>query len=163
VFRLGPVNLSVTQMAVVGITVVLTSIFALLFKFTRLGLYLRATADNVEGATIIGIKTNAVYAVGWGAACFLAVIGGVLVASIQGLVSLSIEGVGLLAFPAVVIGGLDSVPGALVGGLMIGVLQQVVGAYIGISERDAIVFGVLLAFLILRPSGLFGQRAVTRV
>jgi branched-chain amino acid transport system permease protein len=137
-------------------------VFALFFRFTTLGLQMRATAEHAEAAVLSGVNSTRVFVVTFAVALMLASIGGILLANI-GLVSLSLGDIGLLAFPAVVVGGLTSIPGAVVGGLLIGVIEQLSAGYISIEAQDVIVYALLLFVLLVRPWGLFGEREVIRV
>lgn len=163
VVELGAIRFTYVQLIVVTIVGILAIATGLLFRFTRLGLLLRATADNLEGAVSIGVRVQGMFALAWGAAALTAVVGGILVANLQPLLSLHLGALGLRAFPAVVIGGLESTGGALIGGLIIGILEQFASAYVGSDARDAVVFGVLLVFLMIRPYGLFGEKTIQRV
>jgi branched-chain amino acid transport system permease protein len=108
------------------------------------------------------VNSTRVFVVTFAVALVLASIGGILLANIQ-LVSLSLGDIGLLAFPAVVVGGLTSIPGAVVGGFLIGVIEQLSAGYISLESEDVIVYVVLLIVLLLRPSGILGEREIVRV
>jgi branched-chain amino acid transport system permease protein len=162
VLHLGGVRVSTLDLIVMGISFSCMIVFALFFRFTSLGLQMRATAEDAEAAVLSGVNSTRVFVVTFAVAFMLAAIGGILLANIQ-LVSLSLGDIGLLAFPAVVVGGLTSVPGAVVGGIIIGILQQLSAGYISVEAQDVIVYCVLLVVLLVRPSGLFGEREIVRV
>jgi branched-chain amino acid transport system permease protein len=162
VLHLGQIRISTLDLIVIGVSFACMVAFALFFRFTTLGLHMRATAENSEAAVLSGVNSQRVFVVTFAVALMLASVGGILLANIQ-LVSLSLGDIGLLAFPAVVVGGLTSIQGAVVGGLLIGVIEQLSAAYISIESQDVIVYVVLLLVLLVRPSGLLGEREVVRV
>jgi branched-chain amino acid transport system permease protein len=162
VIHVGGVRISTLDLIVIGVSVGCMLIFAVFFRFTRLGLQMRATAENSEAAVLSGVNSTRVFVVTFAVALVLASIGGILLANIQ-LVSLSLGDIGLLAFPAVVVGGLTSIPGAVVGGFLIGVIEQLSAGYISLESEDVIVYVVLLIVLLLRPSGILGEREIVRV
>lgn len=162
VLHLGHIRISTLDLIVIGVSAACMVVFALFFRFTTLGLHMRATAENSEAAVLSGVNSARVFVVTFAVALMLASIGGILLANIQ-LVSLSLGDIGLLAFPAVVVGGMTSIPGAVVGGLLIGVIEQLSAAYISIESQDVIVYVVLLLVLLVRPWGLLGEREVVRV
>jgi branched-chain amino acid transport system permease protein len=159
---LGGVRLSTLDVAVTGISVLCMVAFGLFFRYSRLGLHMRATAEHGEAASLSGVNVDRIFVGTFAMAVALAALGGVLLAQLQ-LVSLSLSAIGLLAFPAAVIGGLRSIPGAVVGGVLVGVLQSLGGAYIASDAKDVVVYAVLLLVLLVRPSGLFGEREIIRL
>jgi branched-chain amino acid transport system permease protein len=162
VLHVGGVRISTLDLIVIGVSGVCMLIFGLFFRFTTLGLQMRATAENSEAAVLSGVNSQRVFVVTFAVALMLASIGGILLANIS-LVSLSLGDIGLLAFPAVVVGGLTSIPGAVVGGILIGVIEQLSAAYISVESQDVIVYVVLLIVLLVRPWGILGEREVIRV
>ncbi|QRX81059.1 branched-chain amino acid ABC transporter permease [Glaciimonas sp. PAMC28666] len=132
------------------------------FKFTSMGLLMRATADSHEAALVSGINVNRINALAWAIGCVLAAIGGVFLGQLQ-VATVELENIGLLALPAVVIGGLQSIPGAIVGGLLVGLIEQFGSGYISPKARDILIYAPLLMILMVRPWGLFGQRELGRV
>jgi len=135
------------------------------FRFTRTGLSMRGTSEDHELARSVGIRIQRVFGLSWALAGVVATVAGVLLATSSGLdISLSI--VVLAAFPAVLLGGLDSIPGTLVGGLIIGLAAGLVSASkvpIVRNAAEIMPYVVLLIVLILRPEGLFGQRRIERI
>jgi branched-chain amino acid transport system permease protein len=158
----GGVRISTLDLIVIGVSVFCMVIFGLFFRFTTLGLQMRATAENSEAAVLSGVNSQRVFVVTFAVALMLASIGGILLANIS-LVSLSLGDIGLLAFPAVVVGGLSSIPGAVLGGILIGVIEQLSAAYISVESQDVVVYVVLLVVLLVRPWGILGEREVVRV
>lgn len=163
VIDIGGVKIAAIDLIVIAASLAVMGVFALLFRRSSLGLHMRATADNPEGALAAGIDANRVFLVAFALAVMLAAAGGILLASAQSAVSLTFGDVGLLALPAAVIGGLTSVPGAVVGGLLVGVLEKLSAGYISTESQDIVVYAVLLLVILLRPYGLLGQPAVKRV
>jgi branched-chain amino acid transport system permease protein len=156
------VRISTLDLIVMGITVVCVLAFALFFRRSKLGLQMRATAESVEASVLSGIDANRVFMVAFGIGTATAALGGVLMGNLQ-VVSPQLSALGLLAFPAAVIGGLTSIPGAVVGGLVIGVAQQLATGYISGQAANVVVYGLLMAVLLLRPYGIFGSPTVERV
>jgi branched-chain amino acid transport system permease protein len=137
-------------------------LFAAFFRYTRAGLLMRATADSHEAAILSGVNVNRINSGAWAIGAVLAAIGGVFLGQIQ-LASTELENIGLLALPAVVIGGLQSIPGAIFGGLLVGLIEQLASGYISPKARDVFIYAPLLVMLLVRPWGLFGQRELGRV
>lgn len=145
---------------------VLMVIFVCFFKFTRWGLSMQACADDEMAALSLGVSAKFVYALAWGIAFMAAGVGGTLLGNINGL-NYSVSGLGLLVLPVVVFGGLNSIPGAIVGGITIGILQNLTGGYLdyyfpgGIKEIAPFIFMVI--FLLFKPYGLWGWERIERV
>jgi branched-chain amino acid transport system permease protein len=145
---------------------VLLILFVAFFKYTRWGLAMQATADNEMAALSLGISARFVYAAAWSIAFMAAGVGGTLLGNINGL-NISVGYLGLLVLPAVVLGGLNSVPGAIVGGITIGILQNLSGTYLdryfpgGVREIAPFVF--MTIFLLFKPHGLWGWERIERV
>ena len=146
--------------AVVGLCVLL---FFLFFKYTRLGLHMRAVADDIEAAAAMGIDPDKVYAMTWAAAMVMAGVGGLLFGHVTGAIDRSIEAIGLRAFPAAVVGGLTSLGGSIVGGLVVGVIEQFANGHLGTKWREPVAFSVMFVVLLVRPTGLWGRKDLERV
>jgi branched-chain amino acid transport system permease protein len=171
VFPLEPIHLGpliigqVYLWSFVAATMLLV-IFVGFFKYTRWGLAMQATADDEMAALSLGVSARFVYATAWAIAFMAAGVGGTLLGNINGL-NISVGYLGLLVLPAVVLGGLNSVPGAIMGGIIIGVLQNLAGAYLdkyfpgGVKEIAPFVFMVI--FLLFKPYGLWGWERIERV
>ena len=156
------------------IAMLLVLILWLFFQFTNTGLRMRATAEDHETAQSVGIRINRIFALSWAIAGIIATAAGILVATASGL-DLSLAIVVLSAFPAVLLGGLESIPGAVIGGLLIGLAQGIVAvpnddfvfgpeAALAIRSSTAIVpYVILLIVLLIRPEGLFGQKRIERI
>ncbi|PJF45890.1 MAG: branched-chain amino acid ABC transporter permease, partial [Candidatus Thermofonsia Clade 3 bacterium] len=132
---------------------------------TKTGLAMRATAENHDVAQGVGIRVSRIFALSWAIAGVIATVGGVLLATVTG-VSLNMATVVLIAFPAVLLGGLESFAGAIVGGLIVGLSQALVQASRNIEVRNSaeiVPYILLLIILIVRPEGLFGQKRIERI
>jgi branched-chain amino acid transport system permease protein len=140
----------------------LLGLFTLFFRRSREGIAMRAVADDQQAALSMGISVKRVFAWAWSIAAATAAIGGALVANIVG-VSGELSHFGLRVFPVVILGGLDSIPGAIVGGIVIGLLEAYTGGYIGQGLNTIMPFIILVLILMVRPYGLFGQRIIERV
>ena len=144
------------------IAMLMLGLFTLFFRYFREGIAMRAVADDQQAALSMGISVKKIFAWAWSIAAISAAIGGAMVANIVG-VSGELSSFGLRVFPVVILGGLDSVPGAIVGGIIIGLLETYTGGYIGQGLNQVLPFIVLIIILMVRPYGLFGQEIIERV
>jgi len=164
--RIGPLIIGQVYLWSFVAAIVLLVIFVGFFQYTRWGLAMQATADDEMAALSLGVSARFVYATAWAIAFMAAGVGGTLLGNINGL-NISVGYLGLLVLPAVVLGGLNSVPGAIVGGIIIGVLQNLAGTYLdkyfpgGVKEVAPFVFMVI--FLLFKPHGLWGWERIERV
>ena len=165
--KFGPVPVAPSQLYAVGCSALLLVMLSLFFRFTMTGLALRATALNRQVALSMGISVRWMFALAWAIAAIVSAVGGVLLGSIRGGIDMSLGHMGLKVLPVVILGGLDSLPGAIVGGIVIGVLENITGGYLdpilGGGVKEVVPPVVLVLILMLRPSGLFGTRKVDRV
>jgi branched-chain amino acid transport system permease protein len=145
-----------------GLAAVALAAFGVFFQRSRHGIAMRAVADDQQAALTMGISVRRTFALAWALAGVSAVVGGMLVANLIG-VSGDVANFGLLVFPVVILGGLDSVPGAVVGGCIIGLLEAYTGGYVGQGLDSVIPYIALVAILLVRPYGLFGQVRIERV
>lgn len=144
------------------VAVALVAIVVTVFRYWRGGIALRATASDQGAAYAMGINVPRVFSLAWIASAALAAVAGIVVGAIGGLSS-SMGVFGLSVLVVVIVGGLDSVVGALLAGLLIGVLEAWAGAYLGGEYKLLVTFIVLVAVLMLRPYGLFGTREIERL
>ena len=146
--------------------ILLLVIFVSFFKYTRWGLAMQATADDEMAALSLGVSARFVYAAAWAIAFMAAGVGGTLLGNINGL-NISVGYLGLLVLPAVVLGGLNSIPGAIVGGISIGILQNLCGTYLDRyfpgAVKDVAPFVFMAVFLFFKPHGLWGWERIERV
>jgi branched-chain amino acid transport system permease protein len=164
--RLGPIYVGEVYLYSFLAAIFLLIVFVSFFKWTRWGLAMQATADDEMAALSLGVSARFVYAAAWSIAFMAAGVGGTLLGNINGL-NISVGFLSLLVLPAVVLGGLNSVPGAIAGGIIIGILQNFSGAYLdkyfpgGIKEIAPFVF--MAVFLLFKPYGLWGWERIERV
>jgi len=171
VFPLQPIKLGFLVIGQVYLwsflaAILLLLIFVAFFKYTRWGLAMQATADDEMAALSLGISARFVYAAAWSIAFMAAGVGGTLLGNINGL-NISVGYLGLLVLPAVVLGGLNSGPGAIVGGILIGILQNFSGTYLDRyfpgGVREIVPFVFMTIFLLFKPHGLWGWERIERV
>jgi branched-chain amino acid transport system permease protein len=162
IFMIGEVRVSQLHLVAASVSWVCMAAFFAFFRFTPIGLLMRATADGYEAALVSGINVKVMNRLAWGIGASLAAVGGLFLGQLQ-IVSTELEHIGLLALPAVVIGGMQSIPGAIIGGLLVGLIEQLAATYISPKSTDIVVYGLLLMILMVRPWGLFGQRELGRV
>jgi len=171
IFHIKPIELGFLKLSPVYLwsfmlAIVLLIIFVCFFKYTRWGLSMQATADDETAALSLGVSARFVYAAAWAIAFMSAGVGGALLGNINGI-NISIGYLGLLVLPAVVLGGLNSVPGAIVGGIIIGVLQNLSGAYLDHyfpgGVKEIVPFAFMAVFLLFKPYGLWGWERIERV
>jgi branched-chain amino acid transport system permease protein len=146
----------------IGIAGVVFGLFTLFFQRSKQGIAMRAVADDQQAALLQGISVRKVFAMSWGLAAVSAVIGGALVANIIG-VSGGLVDYGLLVFAVVILGGLDSIPGALLGGAIIGLLISYTAGYVGGGLQQVVPYVLIVLILLIKPYGLFGQVRIERV
>lgn len=164
--RIGDILISSVYLWSFIISIILLVIFTIFFKYSKIGLAMRAVADDQMAALSMGISVKSVYAITWGIAALVAAVGGVLLGNING-VNADMALMGLIVLPVVILGGLDSVPGAVIGGFLIGILQSMSAGYLqpilGGGTKEAIPFIVVILILMLKPYGLFGKGGIERV
>jgi branched-chain amino acid transport system permease protein len=151
-----------------GITAVVVAVFFIFFRFSRLGVAMRATASDPEAAVAQGVDERVVYGASWAIAGGLGSIGGTLLATaVGGGLQPGLTAFALLALPVIILGGLDSPLGAVVGGLIIGVVQQFSTVWVpesfGSGFTTVVPYLVMIVILLIRPQGLFGTEHVRRV
>ncbi len=147
----------------IGIALAFLLIFTIFFRYNKEGIAMRAVADDQQAALSMGISVQRIFALAWSIAAMTAAVAGIIVANVLE-VSPNLSGVGLHVFPVVILGGLDSIPGALIGAVIIGLLEAYAGGYVGDgSLAQVISYVVLLVILMVRPYGLFGQEIIERV
>lgn len=162
---IGGINVSIQDAAVIGVSLVTLALLYVLFNRTKLGLAMRAAALYPETSTLLGVRTGLMLGLGWGLATAVGAVSGILVAPRILLEPNMMQSVIIYAFAAAVLGGIDSPVGAVVGGLALGVLLALIGAYIpSLADlRLALSLLLIVVLLVVRPSGLFGQRHARRV
>jgi len=162
-------QISVPPESLIGLMVSVVAVAALMFvfRYTKIGLAMRATAEDLQVVQSLGIKATTVYAVSWVIASIVGVVGGILLGGVSG-VMIPLAEIGLKAFAVVLLGGANSVGGAIVAGIILGVLENVAAGYLdpllpGGGFAQIFPFVVMIIVLIFRPSGLFGLARIERI
>ncbi len=146
--------------------VICTVIFTIIFRYTRTGLAMRATAANQQAALSMGISVKRIFALSWSFAAITAALGGIIIANISG-VSIHLGNIGLKVLSVIILGGLDSIIGAIIGGFIIGILENFAGVYLdsyfGGGVKEVAPFIILVIIIMIRPYGIFGKPLIERV
>ncbi|GAA4002797.1 branched-chain amino acid ABC transporter permease [Comamonas faecalis] len=161
-YQLGALVLSAEQLMVIASTVLLCTLLYLMFRYTRLGVAMQAASQNQLAAYYMGIPVQRLNGLVWGLAAAVATLAGLLLAPIT-FVHANMGFIGLKAFPAAVVGGFGSLPGAIVGGVTIGVIESLSGFYLPEGFKDTAAYIVVLVMLMLKPNGLFGEKLRKKV
>ena len=162
VWNLGALVLSAEQMVVIAVTAVLCAGLYALFRFSKLGIAMQAASQNQLAAYYMGIPVKRLNGLVWGLAAAVAAVAGLLLAPIT-FVHANMGFIGLKAFPAAVVGGFGSLPGAIAGGLIIGVVESLSGFYLPEGFKDVAAYIVVLIMLMVKPNGLFGEKLRKKV
>ncbi|MEY4735836.1 MAG: hypothetical protein RL302_155 [Pseudomonadota bacterium] len=158
----GALVLNVEHMAVIGATAVLCVVLFALFRYSKLGIAMQAASQNQLAAYYMGIPVKRLNGIAWGLAAAVAAVAGLLLAPIT-FVHANMGFIGLKAFPAAVVGGFGSLPGAIVGGLVIGIVESLSGFYLPDGFKDTAAYIVVLVMLMVKPNGLFGEKLRKKV
>lgn len=159
----GGVVVSGIDIGILAVCAALALLLFAFFRFTRLGLAMQATMENPSAARLMGIPIKRIYALSWALSHMIAALAGLLIAPLTFLHSAMMQHALHFAFAAAVLGGIGSMPGALLGGMIIGVTANLTGAYVSSQWKDVVPFIVMLAILILRPHGLLAKSQVKKV
>ncbi|WP_296509671.1 branched-chain amino acid ABC transporter permease [Rhodoferax sp.] len=159
---IGALVLNVEHLVIIGATGVLCALLFALFRYTKLGIAMQAASQNQLAAYYMGIPVQRLNGLAWGLAAAVAAIAGVLLAPIT-FVHANMGFIGLKAFPAAVVGGFGSLPGAIVGGLVIGLVESFAGFYLPDGFKDTAPYVVVLVMLMVKPNGLFGEKLRKKV
>ncbi|KPK06574.1 MAG: ABC transporter permease [Betaproteobacteria bacterium SG8_39] len=162
VLRVGGAVIAVQELAVIGMTAALCLVLYLFFRYSKLGVAMQASSQNQLAAYYMGIPVRRVNMLIWGLSAAVAAFAGILLAPVT-FVHSNMGFIGLKAFPAAVVGGFGSVPGAIVGGLIIGVVEALAGRYLPEGFKDVAAYVVVLIVLFVRPSGIFGETTMKKV
>jgi len=162
VIDLGGAVVSVEQLAVIGATAVLCALLYAMFRYTKVGIAMQAASQNQLAAYYMGIPVRRLNGLVWGLSAGVAALAGLLLAPIT-FVHVNMGFIGLKAFPAAVVGGFGSLPGAIVGGLTIGLVEALAGFYLPEGFKDIAAYVVVLVMLVVRPHGLFGGNVRKKV
>ena len=150
-----------TAALIVG--VIFLILFGLFFKYSSQGIFMRSVADNQKAALSLGVHVQRVFALSWAIAALVAGMSGIVLGVINGINVHDLSAIGLKVFPVVILGGLDSIGGAIIGGIIIGLLETFTGGYLSPSLRDVVPYIVLVLILLVKPYGLFGLKEIERV
>jgi branched-chain amino acid transport system permease protein len=160
--HLGEILIPGTVLGNFAVAAVLIGAFLAFFRYSRTGIALRATASDAVTAATLGINVNAAQRLTWVLSSLVGTVAGVLIASSAGLSPL-LASAALSVFAAIILGGLDSVLGAIVASLIVGFIEAVAAGYLGGKSRDVVPYVVVLAILVVRPYGIFGTRTIERL
>ena len=163
IYRIGSVVISQLSLGTFGIGLFASLLFYLLVQKTRLGLAMRATSENLPAAQTMGIPTRSILALSWGLAALLGVLAGLFLAPALLLDPFFMLEPFLKGFAAAILGGLNSLPGAIVGGLILGVAESLAGGYVSIAFKNTFAFLIIILVLLVRPEGLLGTEFKERV
>jgi branched-chain amino acid transport system permease protein len=165
--KVGAISIPSESLIGLIVSVICVVILMFLFRYTKIGLAMRATAEDLQVVQSLGIKATTVYAVSWIIACVVGVIGGILLGGISGA-NIDLANVGLKAFAVVLLGGVNSIGGAILAGIILGILENVAAGYLdpylpGGGLAQVFPFIVMIIVLIFRPHGLFGLATIERI
>ncbi|HVN96674.1 MAG TPA: branched-chain amino acid ABC transporter permease [Syntrophorhabdaceae bacterium] len=165
--KLGQISVPPESLIGLMVSVFAVTLLILLFRYTKIGLAMRATAEDLQVVQSLGIRATTVYAVSWVIASVVGVIGGILLGGVSG-VMIPLAEIGLKAFAVVLLGGVDSVGGAIVAGIILGMLENVAAGYLdpllpGGGLAQVFPFAIMIFVLIFRPYGLFGMARIERI
>jgi branched-chain amino acid transport system permease protein len=165
-FELGPIMLPPVQLVGAGVSLVFLAAFTWFFLKSRTGIAMRAVADSQQVAMAMGINVRRYFALAWAMAGVVSALGGVVWGTMLG-VDNQLALVGLKVFPVVILGGLDSVMGAVIGGLIVGIVENFAAGYfdpiVGGGTKDFAPYVLMILVLMIRPEGIFGRRRIERV
>jgi branched-chain amino acid transport system permease protein len=162
IWNLAGLVLNVEQMMVIAVTAVMCVLLYLLFRYSKLGIAMQAASQNQLAAYYMGIPVKQLNGIAWGLAAAVAAVAGLLLAPIT-FVHANMGFIGLKAMPAAVVGGFGSLPGAIVGGLTIGIVESLSGFYLPDGFKDTAAYVVVLLMLVVKPNGLFGEKLSKKV
>jgi branched-chain amino acid transport system permease protein len=160
--RVGGIIVSQSHFWVFMVSLALVLVLSLFFKFTGMGIAMRATGLNQLATLLVGINIKNIFSLTWAMSAILAAIAGVLMAPILFL-STNMGFIGFKAFPAAILGGFGSVPGAIIGGYVIGISENLAGAYLAPGLKDVFAYVILILVLLVKPEGIFGVPELRRV
>ena len=154
--EIGSVLITPERLAIMVTVAVVVTALMLFFRYARLGKAMRATAQSQEAASLMGISVSGIFSKTWALGSALGGVAGVLIAPLVGI-NTELGGVLIPGFVAAIVGGFTSIPGAIVGGIMVGVFENFAGVFVSSSFKRVVSFVILIAVLMIRPSGLFGK------
>lgn len=161
--KVGSVSISPVYTATFLITIIFLIVFGLFFKYSSQGIYMRSVADSQTAALSLGVNVRRVFALSWAIASLVCAMSGIVLGILNGINVHDLSKMGLKVFPVVILGGLESIGGAIIGGLIIGTIETLVSGYFSTSLRDVVAYVVLVIILMIKPYGLFGLVEIERV
>jgi branched-chain amino acid transport system permease protein len=159
----GTIHVPPVYVAALIIGLLFLTLFGLFFKYSSQGIFMRSVADNQSAALSLGVHVKRVFALSWGIAALVAAMSGIVLGIMNGINVHELSSIGLKVFPVVILGGLDSIGGAVIGGILIGLLETFTGGYLSTSLKDVLPYIVLVVILLVKPYGLFGLVEIERV
>ena len=162
-FHWGGVEVAGVYVATFIIGLTFLGLFGFFFKYSSQGIYMRSVADNQPAAMALGVHVRRVFALSWAIAALVAAMSGIVLGIINGINVHEVSDIGLKVFPVVILGGLDSIGGAILGGIIIGLLETFTGGYISSGLREVVPYIALIIILLIKPYGLFGLVEIERV
>ena len=159
---IGGLTIGMEHVVIIATSIVLCALLFGLFRYTRIGIAMQAASQNQLAAHYMGIPVKRLNGLIWATSAAVAAVAGILLAPIT-FVHVNMGFIGLKAFPAAVIGGFESLPGAIIGGLIIGIVESLAGFYLPEGFKDVAAYVVVLAMLMVKPNGLFGEKIRKRV
>ncbi len=157
---LGTVSITPMNLSVLGVSILFIIVLYLFFRFTTLGKAMRATQQNKNAASLMGIRVERIFALTWAISSIFGAVAGIMLAPLI-LISPDMGWVAIKGFAAAILGGFSSLPGALLGGLILGITETLAGGFISSALKDIVSFVILIGILIVRPSGLLGKPILT--
>lgn len=161
--QLGSVYVPAAYTAGLIVAILFLVLFGLFFKYSSLGIFMRSVADNQRAALALGVHVRRVFALSWAIAALVCAMSGIILGIINGINVHELSSIGLKVFPVVILGGLESIGGAILGGIIIGLLETFTAGYISTSLREVVPYVILVAILLVKPYGLFGHVEIERV
>jgi branched-chain amino acid transport system permease protein len=163
-YQLGSVSFTNIQIIILVLTVIMLATLYILVYKTKIGVAMRACSVSIENAKLMGINTNGIISITFGLGAFFAGIAGICIATYYNAVYPTMGYMlGMKAFAAAILGGIGSIPGAVIGGFVIGIIESLGAGYISTGYRDAFAFIVMIVILVLRPAGIMGKRQIEKV
>ncbi len=162
VARIGDVSIGYENLAIIIGTAILCIVLYVFFRYTRLGIAMQAASQNQLAAYYVGIPVKRIYSLVWAMSAAIAAIAGILVAPVS-LIEPVMGFIGIKAFAAAIVGGFGSLPGAIVGGLLIGIVEQFAGLYLPTGFSDTSAYVILILMLFIRPAGIFATMQQKKV
>jgi len=156
------VRMTPLQIGIISSTIAAVALLYIFFKYTRIGIAMQAAAQNQLSSYLMGVNVERIFSLIWGISCMVAAIAGILLAPIIFL-NHNMGFIGIKAFPAAILGGFGSIPGAIVGGIILGVSETMAGIYLPTGFKDVFASLILLLVLMIRPEGIFGIQEKKRV